>query len=277
MQNYQIIGYLIYDEEGLCRNRWFADELTHQAAKLGLCLTTIVVDRNASFVCDPLPDFAIVRVIAPHINLFFEEHHIPVFNNYSTSLVANDKLRTYRVAKELGISVMPTTPIEDFDPAKPDPPYPLIVKTRDGHGGSEVFSVSSGTEFNGISEILQARPSLVQTRCSDAGRDVRVYCLGGEILVAILRESQNDFRSNFSLGGHARVFAPTDDMRRVVRILYDALGFDLVGVDFISHNGGWVLNEIEDVVGTRMIYSCTDIDIVAKYMTHIRDKLQHQK
>jgi len=35
-----------------------------------------------------------------------------------------------------------------------------------------------------------------------------------------------------------------------------------------------VLNEIEDVVGARMLYSLTDIDVVRLYLQHILKKLR---
>ena len=44
---------------------------------------------------------------------------------------------------------------------------------------------------------------------------------------------------------------------------------DLVGIDFIFHRGKTYLNEIEDAVGTRMLYQFTDFDPVDLYMQHI--------
>ena len=58
-------------------------------------------------------------------------------------------------------------------------------------------------------------------------------------------------------------------MIKTINKLREALDFDFVGVDFIRHDGRWVLNEIEDVVGTRMIYALTDIDAADKYIDYI--------
>ena len=37
-------------------------------------------------------------------------------------------------------------------------------------------------------------------------------------------------------------------------------------VDFVFHQGKAYLNEIEDAVGTRMLYQFTDVKIVEEYM-----------
>ena len=36
-----------------------------------------------------------------------------------------------------------------------------------------------------------------------------------------------------------------------------------------SVESGWVLNEIEDSAGARMLYSCTDIDIIETFVSYI--------
>ena len=54
----------------------------------------------------------------------------------------------------------------------------------------------------------------------------------------------------------------------VMKIL-SRFNFDFVGVDFIFHNGRLLFNEIEDAVGTRMLYAHTDIDPVKCYLDHI--------
>ena len=47
----------------------------------------------------------------------------------------------------------------------------------------------------------------------------------------------------------------------------------LVGIDFIFHEGKTYINEIEDAVGTRMLYQYTDLQIVDMYMAYILEQL----
>ncbi len=53
--------------------------------------------------------------------------------------------------------------------------------------------------------------------------------------------------------------------------------FGLAGIDFIVEEGGsLVFNEIEDVVGARMLYQCCpDIRLLDRYFLFIRDKILH--
>lgn len=262
-------GLLIYDREGKNRNEWFIGELINTAKKYDLELELLVVDRNEPISLETFPDFALVRVICPHINEYLEKNGVKVFNNYKTSYYANNKWNTYLLAKELGIEVMNTAFSENIE----DITYPFVVKSLDGHGGSEVFLVNTEKEYDVVKKKIDI-DHIIQEKCSDVGKDVRVYSLDGEIVASILRESKSDFRSNFSLGGSVSVFEATDEMKKTVKKLYDTLGFCLVGVDFISNNGKWILNEIEDVVGTRMLYKCTDINIVELYVKSIFEKIK---
>ena len=85
----------------------------------------------------------------------------------------------------------------------------------------------------------------------------------------MLRSSQNDFRSNFSLGGSASVYTLSAEEKEMVTRLTEGLDIGHCGIDFIFDNGEPVFNEIEDVVGSRMLYKYTDIDVVEEYVEYI--------
>ena len=96
--------------------------------------------------------------------------------------------------------------------------------------------------------------------------------IGGEIVCAFLRVSDNDFRSNYCLGGRAETYNLNEEEKnKVNRIieLVTPLGADYYGIDFVFNNGKAVFNELEDAVGARMIYANTDIDIIEMYVDYI--------
>ena len=97
---------------------------------------------------------------------------------------------------------------------------------------------------------------------------MRVYMLGGEAIAAVRRTSKTDFRSNFKLGGKVASVDIPPDAAEMARRLYDRLKFDFAGVDFIRDGGRWIFNEIEDVVGTRMLYATTALDAAKLLMRH---------
>ena len=269
-------GLLIYDKAGKERNEWFISRLIESAKDRGCELELVIYEGGIESSLSPLSDFAIVRTIHPKVNEMLEESGIPVFNNYATAKVANDKWQTVLTAAELGIETMATIPLsedEDLDALI----YPVVIKSVDGHGGSEVFLVKNAEECKQTMSLLANKRVIAQRLCDEPGVDMRVYVMGNEIIAAVKRTSKTDFRSNFSLGGCAELDTPTEDMQKAIDKLREALRFDFVGVDFIRNNGRWVLNEIEDVVGTRMIYSLTNIDAADKYIDYILKKMSGQK
>jgi glutathione synthase/RimK-type ligase-like ATP-grasp enzyme len=63
----------------------------------------------------------------------------------------------------------------------------------------------------------------------------------------------------------------------IIKSFCDALDFGLVGIDLMYHMGKPVFNEIEDVVGCRMLYSQTDLDPVSMYLDYILQNLSKTK
>ena len=260
-------GWLVYSPAGYALNRWFADRLLTCAAAAGLALELKLLSESDSLSPDGLPNFAVMRTIRPDLSAQLEARGVRVFNNAETARVANDKWETFLLAQALGLPVLKT--VRFTWPERPSLDYPCVIKSLDGHGGSEVFLVRNDVEMD--QAVCQAgkQTFVAQPLCDEPGLDLRVYVLGGEPVAAIRRTSQTDFRSNFKLGGEAVAVALPPELRATTRLLFDRLGFDFAGIDFIRHEGGWVLNEIEDVVGTRMLYATTDLDAAHLLIRHV--------
>ena len=153
--------------------------------------------------------------------------------------------------------------------------YPAVVKSRDGHGGAEVFLARSEREWTELVLRLDAERFIVQPLCDDVGKDLRIYMLGGEILAGVYRVSERDFRSNFSLGGSVECVPAPMEIEKMVSVLHTNLGLDFVGADFIRHGGKWVFNELEDSVGCRMLYQTSNIDAVAEYIGYVAKMMRN--
>ena len=76
---------------------------------------------------------------------------------------------------------------------------------------------------------------------------------------------------SLSIIGMCKNAGKTTVLNRIV----EEFDFGLVGIDFIYDEGRPVFNEIEDVVGARMLYSLTDIDIADRYLEFILERLTH--
>lgn len=226
-----------------------------------------------------LPQAVINRSRDAYLSLQLERLGVSVYNNSLVAAVGNDKGKLYTFLRGKDIPMMETV-ICAKETGKGALPYPCVVKSCGGHGGSEVFLVHDDAEYDAACDrITRNQTSLcagkmqnqivVQRMASETGKDLRVYVIGNEIVAGMLRTSEIDFRSNFSLGGHAQVHALTEEEETLVRKIMQHFTFGLAGIDLIYDNGHPVLNEIEDVVGARMLYAHTNMNLVGRYIDYI--------
>ena len=122
---------------------------------------------------------------------------------------------------------------------------------------------------------------VVQPFVQGENADVRVYVLDNAIVTAVKRTAKEGFKSNYSLGGEVEEYVLSKEERVVVdkiiawfnkeRYLREKTsGLFYVGIDFIiDKEGKFLFNEIEDVVGSRMLYKTSNIDIAQMYMNKI--------
>ena len=214
---------------------------------------------------DDSPDIVVSRIRDSDVLSQLEDYGSTVFNRSSVCRICNDKAFTYSFVKSLGIPILPFSFPKQALP--PGPPW--IVKSCIGHGGSEVFKAETGEDVQRLVAKLDGRKPIVQSYASDPGKDMRVYVLGGKIIASVLRSSDTDFRANFKLGGKAELVEPPDKVGKMVKRIVPELMADFIGIDFVFGDGQVYLNEIEDVVGTRMLYSLTDMDPARMYMEYI--------
>ena len=267
-----MLGYLLYDNEGYRRNVWFSNELVNYAKSIGVTLKVIIREKlNFSMINSKLcpvydgfvidgPNFVINRCIDPFTAECFEFSGATVHNSANVCRICNDKRLTHAYFTRFGIQMADSIFINPaYDSPSPES-YPVIIKSASGHGGSEVFMVNDRDELEARMKQL-ASPCLIQKPVSKLGRDLRVYVMGGKIICSVLRSCDKDFRSNFSLGGNAELYTMTKEQKDLVYKVVKCLPFTFGGIDFIFDGDKMLLNEIEDIVGSRMIYSLTDMPV----------------
>ena len=235
---------LIYTPEEARRNAFAVNKIT---SDLGAKLVTPDFDGEADFVINRTNDYKIAEK--------FESRGIRVFNPSKFSRIANNKQNCYDFMEKNSIEIMPTRYCEP----------PFVKKPVDGHGGQGVVMC--------YDKSLYDEAFVCQKPASDLGRDLRVWVIGGKIITAILRESRDDFRSNYCLGGNAVPYELSESERAHVNRIISLLDGDYYGIDFVFNNGKIIFNEIEDTVGARMVYDKTDIDILGLYCEYIKNTI----
>lgn len=244
---------IVYTKERLAVNEFFAKRL---AAYTG----GDVVDESVSDEYD----LYVFRCENSSLRKALEERGKLVVNNALTGKIANDKHLSYELAKGLKIPFLPYVLETDARALS----YPCVIKSRFGHGGKEVYWAENEGE---ASAILSGEELICQTPSEMLGRDIRVYCLGGEVLCAMERSNSKDFRSNFTLGGSCRQIPTPPLLREYCSRVLDALSSDFVGVDFIVDGERYYFNEIEDVVGCRMLYR-QGVDAAKLFADYLKSK-----
>ncbi len=247
---------VLYDEERFARNRKFAEMLVSACENNGVSAETMLKNQ---LDFDNLPDLVIRRCVDDELTERLEKSGVYVTNNSRVSRIANDKGETYRFFSENGINMCPTLSFDALPRCCPLP-FPFVVKAADGHGGTQVFKAENEAEYAQACAALSGCKSVVQPFLPCASSDVRAYMLGGRLLCAVKRTAEEGFKSNFSLGGKVQPYFLSAAENALVEQVSSLLEADFVGIDFFPNGDEPILNEIEDVVGTRMLYSLGLVD-----------------
>lgn len=280
----ELTGWLIYNYEDAKRNAQYIEFHRQEGSKLGIEIKLLYMEElEFGVVWDEwyvtyhgvkidLPDFAVMRMNYPLFTRQLELLGIRVFNNSFVATICNDKAQTYQYVAKTGVPMVDSRFVHKsfLMNALKTTERPFIVKAVSGHGGKQVFLVNEETNLLSVYEQLGDHV-VIQPVVGTKKQDLRVYIVGNEIVGAVLRTGKDGFRSNFSLGGTAEAYELNEEEKACVMKIVDLFDFGLVGIDFIIADGGALFfNEIEDVVGSRMLYSCTDINIVARYLSYIK-------
>ena len=261
--------WVLYNRTRLSVNRWFAERLVDALCERGADARLVVADTSEELPSD-LPEFVVNRSADSKMAAQLEGRGFRLWNNAEITRICNDKYLTYRTMEETGIHSLPSQLVTSENISEVSASFPSVLKSRDGHGGTEVFLVHDQKELEEAFDRIGKPTALLQRAAADLGKDLRVYVLGRKIIAAMLRYSETDFRSNFCLGGKAkRCEVVPPEVIRQVDVITDRFRFGLAGIDFIFDRGKPVFNEIEDAVGTRMLYAQTDLDIAAIYADYI--------
>ncbi|MBO1911010.1 hypothetical protein J4G37_40245, partial [Microvirga sp. 3-52] len=124
-------------------------------------------------------------------------------------------------------------------------------------------------ELRGVDYIFQ------QFIESSRGRDIRVNIVGGEIVAAMYRHSETDFRANITNGGVAEVIELTEAQKALAIRAADAVGAEFAGVDLLfGENEEPLVCEVNAAAHIRNIYNVTGINVADAMITYILREIQ---
>lgn len=259
-------AWIIYDKTRYSqKNQFFANKLCNEFEALNvnakIILTKDIKNKKN------LPNIAVMRSTFKSYSYYLEKRGVRVANSFKVSSIFNDKWKTYLFLKKNSIPCMPTILYDGQCDIKFA--FPIVIKSRYGHGGKQVFLANNKQELDHYFKIIGNKTAIIQPLVDKKSVDKRVYILGNSPIQAIKRVSKNDFRSNYTLGGNAIVDKITTKEMEIINKITNLISFDLAGIDIIYDKNQPLVNEVEDVVGCRMLYAKTNIDIVKEYVRYL--------
>lgn len=276
-------GWLIYRKVDARENQTYIDWFIEEAKQQNVHLQLVYRDTLTIGIADGvqqtliaghiavLPDFVVVRTIEPLLQTYFETNGVRAFNSANTAHFANHKALTHLALQQLNIPMVETYFFtKDSLPKNLPLAFPFIMKEATGRGGEQVYLINNRVEWEEKVGLLRTNDGLIQKLNQPMGKDLRVFVIGKKIIAAVLRENKKDFRANYSLGGSAIQYELTQKDIAMIQKIINHFEFDLVGIDFlINESGNLLFNEIEDVVGSRILSEVTEINLLKKYITYI--------
>ena len=257
-------GIIIYNSFDIAKNKWFISSIIDSFKEKGINVE-LIEESTLDYKSLNCVDFAIYRGRDYRISKSIEDEGILVINNSKTNKIANDKYLFYQNLAGHSFPCMETCSFIDeicFSP--------FVAKPKDGHGGNGVYLFSFKEEYLETVDFKDRSKYIFQKPSSDLGIDLRVYVLNKKIYGSVLRKAkEGEFRSNFSLGGNVTYFEPPIKVREMALKIANEFDSFFVGIDFILDKGNWIVNEMEDPVGTRMLYQTSSKNVVSDYVNEM--------
>jgi glutamate carboxypeptidase len=199
--------------------------------------------------------------------LLLERAAARILNPAQALLRAHDKLRT---ARSLAHAHLPHPWTMHLVPGHDVPRLlsPAVLKPRFGSWGIDVFRCESQHDLARCLEEVGKRSwyrrhgALLQELVMPRGYDLRVLVAGGAAVGAVERvAAPGEWRTNISLGGSRRPCVPSAAATALAEAAAAAVGGDLVGIDLLPTDDGYVVLEVNAAVEFDATYSTPGSDV----------------
>jgi RimK family alpha-L-glutamate ligase len=202
-----------------------------------------------------------------------------VVNTPEAISVCDDKRLTYLALTRAGVPIPQTLLLPPLYPKQRLDPetlssittelgLPLVIKEAKGSFGAQVYLVQSEEDLEVLTYQLGDRRLVAQKYVSTSfGTDIRIQVVNGEIVAAISRHNENDFRANLSNGGTGRPYQPTSFEQELAIESAAAVGGFNVGVDLLlgPSGKGEMVCEVNSNAHIRRLSSITGVDVASRF------------
>lgn len=208
----------------------------------------------------------------------FEMQGAAVLNGSGAIASARDKLHCHQVLAGAGVP-MPDTAFSrrsasNCGAIKNVGEGPLVIKLLEGTQGKGVMLAGSREAAVSIIDAFQSLEEHILLQrfvAESAGRDVRAFVVGGQVVAMMERQAKpGEFRSNLHMGGHARRIPRSRAIERIALRATRALGLDVAGVDVLVGADGPLVIEVNPCPGLEGIERTSGVNVAG----HMIDQLE---
>lgn len=242
---------------------------------------------NLNNVLEERPDFIVFLDKDILLATFLKNSGIPIFNDPDVIETCDNKAKQYLELSLQGIpmpetiiapKVYPNFTIKDsgyYELVLERLGLPMIIKEGHGSFGMKVYLIETEEQFYEKTVELRGIDYVFQKFISNSrGRDIRVNIVGGEIVAAMYRHSETDFRANITNGGVATVIELTEQQKSLALQAAHAVGAEFAGVDLLfGDNEEPLVCEVNAAAHIRNIYNVTGINVADAMIAYILRKL----
>ena len=234
-------------------------------------------------------DFGIYLDKDKYISQMLESGAIRLFNSHEAIRLCDDKMETYiklaknkiAIPKTLSGLLCYTNGVqikeETLKEIEKNLPYPIVVKCSFGSLGKEVFLAKDRQELTLLAEQLKYKPHLFQEFIKESsGQDIRVIVIGKKPVVAMLRKSTVDFRSNIELGGKGYTYEIDKPLYELCEKVASCLGLDYCGIDVLKGKNGYVICEVNSNAFFGGIEAITGVNVAKIYAEYIYNEIYNK-
>lgn len=212
---------------------------------------------------------------------------LPVFNNAKAIALCDDKTLTYLALERAGVRQPDTVLCPQTFPGLGygdmaflegvgyELGWPLVIKEGCGSFGEQVYLAHDEHEARKILNRIGAKSALFQhfIACS-AGRDKRLFTVGGKVIAAIERRNEKgDFRANIEHGGSATAYVPTERECELACAACKALDLDFGGVDLLEDENGPMVCEVNSNAHFSGLLAATGVNPAEHILQYIRRRV----
>ena len=241
----------------------------------------LMMDLTSEF--EQQPDFVVFLDKDILLAKFLKNKGIRIFNDPIVIETCDNKANQYLELSKRGIpmpktiiapKVYPLFTIKEsgyYEKVLGELGLPMIIKEGHGSFGMRVYLIETEVEFYAKTDELRGVDYVFQQFIETSkGRDIRVNIVGGEIVAAMYRHSETDFRANITNGGVAEVIELTEAQKVLAIRAADAVGAEFAGVDLLfGENEEPLVCEVNAAAHIRNIYNVTGINVADAMIAYI--------